>query len=141
MLTTGCFDLWMSKGAYDIFCLVINFLNENWEPKKLTISLFKATETTSQALTRNLRKLLDSYRLNKKINVYVKDEGENFNSMTRVVKFVVNSEVLGLEESFNGIVLIRHFPKLVSMLLLKRGYEKILSMSQSSLRSLTFRSV
>jgi hypothetical protein len=128
----------MSKGAYDIFSLVINFLNENWEPKKLTIGIFEAIKTTSQALARNLRDLLDFYGLNKKINVYVKDEGENFNSMTRVVKFVVSNEVLGLEESFNGIVLVRYFPKLVSMLLLKRGYEKILSMSQSSMRTLTF---
>jgi hypothetical protein len=30
MLTIACFDLWMSKGAYDIFALVINFLDENW---------------------------------------------------------------------------------------------------------------
>jgi hypothetical protein len=29
MSITTCFDLWMSKGAYDIFALVINFLNEN----------------------------------------------------------------------------------------------------------------
>jgi hypothetical protein len=24
------FDLWMSKGAHDIFAFVINFLNFNW---------------------------------------------------------------------------------------------------------------
>jgi hypothetical protein len=29
MSTITCFDLWMSKGTYDIFALVINFLNEN----------------------------------------------------------------------------------------------------------------
>jgi hypothetical protein len=28
MLAIACFDLWMSKGAYDIFALVINFLDE-----------------------------------------------------------------------------------------------------------------
>jgi hypothetical protein len=26
MLTIACFDLWMSKGAYNIFALVINVL-------------------------------------------------------------------------------------------------------------------
>jgi hypothetical protein len=45
MLTTVCFDLWMSKNTYDIFALVINFLDENWQPKKLTIGFFEAIET------------------------------------------------------------------------------------------------
>ncbi len=29
MSAIACFDLWMSKGVYDILALVINFLNEN----------------------------------------------------------------------------------------------------------------
>jgi hypothetical protein len=29
MLAITFFDLWMSKGAYDIFALIINFLDEN----------------------------------------------------------------------------------------------------------------
>jgi hypothetical protein len=41
MLATTSFDLWMSKGTYDIFALVINFLDENWQPKKVTLSLLK----------------------------------------------------------------------------------------------------
>ncbi len=64
---------------------------------------FEAIELTSQALVINLKELLDSYRFSKKIIVYVKNEGSNLNSMTRVFKFVINSEVLGLEESFDGI--------------------------------------
>jgi hypothetical protein len=40
----------------------------------VTINLFEAIKTTSQALTRNLKKLLDSYGLRKKIIAYVKDE-------------------------------------------------------------------
>jgi hypothetical protein len=41
MSTTTCFDLWMSKGTYDIFSSVINFPDENWQPKKLTIGFLK----------------------------------------------------------------------------------------------------
>jgi hypothetical protein len=111
MLVIACFDFWMSKGTYDIFSLVINFLDENWQPKKLTIGFFEAIETTIQTLVRNLRKLLDSYGLNKKIIVYVKDERANLNSMTRALKFVVNDEVLGLQESFDGICFGQEFSK------------------------------
>jgi hypothetical protein len=50
MLATTSFDLWMSKDAYDILALVINFLDDNWQPKKVTIGLLESTKTTSQAL-------------------------------------------------------------------------------------------
>ncbi len=42
-LTTS-FDLWMSKGAHDIFVFVINFLGSNWQPKQISIGLFEATK-------------------------------------------------------------------------------------------------
>jgi hypothetical protein len=94
----------------------------------LTIGFFEATETISQTLIRNLRKFLDSYGLSKKIIVYVKDEGANLNSMTTTFKFVVNSEVLGLEESFNGICFGRAFPKTCQVAIVKHRYVSIKSM-------------
>jgi hypothetical protein len=48
------FDLWMSKGAYDVFALVINFLNNDWQPKHVTIGLFEVTKTIGQTLVRGL---------------------------------------------------------------------------------------
>ncbi len=47
-------------------------------------------------------KLLNKYDLRKKIIVYVKDEGSNFNAMTTILKIVVNYEYFGLEENFQG---------------------------------------
>ncbi len=37
------FDFQMSKGAYDVFALVINFLGRDWQPKHIIINLFEAT--------------------------------------------------------------------------------------------------
>jgi hypothetical protein len=62
----------------------------------VTIGFFETTKTTSQALVRNLKKLLDSYGLNKNITIYIKGERANLNSMTTTLKYVVNYEVLGL---------------------------------------------
>jgi hypothetical protein len=90
----------MSKGTYDVFALVINFLSSKWQPKHVTINLFEATETLQQALAKSLTKLLDKYGLRKKIIVYVKDEGSNLNAMTSALKFVDFCEFLGLKESF-----------------------------------------
>jgi hypothetical protein len=50
----------------------------------------------------NLIELLDQYDLRKKIIAYVKDEGANLNAMTTTLKFVMNCEVLGMEESFQS---------------------------------------
>jgi hypothetical protein len=77
----------------------------------MTIDLFEAIETTWQALTKNFIKLLDKYGLRKKIIAYVKDEGFNLNAMTGVLKFVVNCEYLGIEESFQGTCFGHAFSK------------------------------
>jgi hypothetical protein len=107
----------------------------------MTIGFLKATETISQILAKNLKELLDSYGLSKKIIAYVKDEGTNLNFMTTTLKSIVNCEVLSLEESFNGTCLVVHFPKLFNMLLLKKRFAKILSMFQSNLCNLISRNV
>jgi hypothetical protein len=56
----------MSKRAYDVFALIFNVLGNDWQPKHVTSSLFKAIETIRQALAKNLTKLLDKHDLRKK---------------------------------------------------------------------------
>jgi hypothetical protein len=89
------------------------------------IGLFETTKTIGQALPINLNELLDSYGLRRKIITYIKYEGAILNFMTITFKFIVNCEILGLEEIFNGICLVMHLKKCGNMLLLKR-YAKIL---------------
>jgi hypothetical protein len=50
-----------------------------------------------------LTELLDSYALRRKIITYVKDEGFNLNTLTTTLKLIVSCDMLGLEESFQGI--------------------------------------
>ncbi len=83
-----------------MFALVINFLSSDWQPKHVIIGLFEATKIIGQSLAKSLIELLDKYGLRENIIAYVKDEGSNFNAMTNVLKYVVNCESLGLEESF-----------------------------------------
>jgi hypothetical protein len=45
---TSSFDLWMSKGTYDIFALVINILGKDWQPKHITIGLFEAMDNLAK---------------------------------------------------------------------------------------------
>jgi uncharacterized protein with NAD-binding domain and iron-sulfur cluster len=53
-------------------------------------------------MARKLIELLDQYDFKKKIVAYVKDEGANLNAMTTTYKFVVDYEVFGMEENFQG---------------------------------------
>jgi len=40
------FDLWMSKGAYDVFALIIFFWGFDYMPKHVILGLFEASKTT-----------------------------------------------------------------------------------------------
>jgi hypothetical protein len=59
--------MWMSKRAYDIFSLVINFWGGYWEPKHIATGCFEAFDTSRHALAKNLlTNLLDKYDSRKK---------------------------------------------------------------------------
>jgi len=62
--------------------------------------LFKAIETTNQALANNLTSLFDQYGLKRKIIVYVKNERSNLNVMIITLKSSMKCEVFGLDGSF-----------------------------------------
>jgi hypothetical protein len=72
---------------------------------------FEPVEIIGQALVKNLIELLDAYDSKNKIIAYVKDEGSNLNTLTNALKYVVQCETLGLEESFQGICFSHVFSK------------------------------
>jgi hypothetical protein len=87
---TTNFDLWMFKGAHDVFILVIIFWGSNWKSKHVVLGLFEAIKTKGQELAKYFIELLDAYGLRNKIIAYVKDEGSNLNTLTNVLKCVAN---------------------------------------------------
>ncbi len=52
--TTCTFDLWMSKGAHDVFVIVINFMSSKWELKYVTIKLIEMSNTSGAAMAPRL---------------------------------------------------------------------------------------
>ncbi len=74
--TTTSFDIWMSKGTYDVFALVIIFLNNDWQPKHITIGLFEATQTTGQALARSLTSYQANMVSGKRSSLMLKTKGQ-----------------------------------------------------------------
>jgi hypothetical protein len=39
------FDLWMSGGGFNMFALVVNYINKKWEPCHVTTTIFEVHET------------------------------------------------------------------------------------------------
>jgi hypothetical protein len=95
-------DLWMFKGAHDVFALVINFLGFYWKTKEIILDLFEVVEITRKALIKTLIDPLEAYSLRNKILTYVEDECSNLNTLTNVFKYVVKCELSCLEENFQG---------------------------------------
>jgi len=53
MSTTSSFELWMSKGAHDVFSLVVNnFKRQDWVPEHVKFGLFEAYEISRHALAK-----------------------------------------------------------------------------------------
>jgi hypothetical protein len=46
------FDLWMSRLGYDMFTLVINFINPSWAPYHIIVRLFEAPDIFGATLTK-----------------------------------------------------------------------------------------
>jgi hypothetical protein len=89
----------MSKGAYDIYALVIKFLGFDWQTKHIAIELVETFDTSRHALPKDLIKLLCKYDSRKKIITCV---WFNLNTITPALKFNISCDVLGLTKSFQG---------------------------------------
>ena len=76
--TSITFDLWMSRTGWDTFALVVNFIDDCWVPRHVTVGLFEAHDTSEFALAEIVKPLLDEFKLTDKIVACVKDEGANF---------------------------------------------------------------
>jgi hypothetical protein len=59
-------------------------------------------DTFGQALAKDLIELLRKYNLREEMITYVKYESSNLNIMIVTLNFVVNCNILGLWESFQG---------------------------------------
>jgi hypothetical protein len=105
------FDLWMYKGAHDMFTLVIIFLGFDLRPKHVTLNLFETTNATRHALTRNLIDLLNVYGLKNKIIMHVKNKGSNLNTLISALIFFVICEALDWKENFQGTYFRHVFSK------------------------------
>jgi hypothetical protein len=101
LIATCTFDLWMSKGAHDVFAMVVNFLSISSEPKHVTIGLFEASNTNGVAMAMKVKQILKKFGLTQKITAYVKDENSNLATCAQALKAVVSCVDLDKAKPFD----------------------------------------
>ncbi len=84
------FDLWMSCGGLDTFALVVNYINNKWEPCHITINIFEVHEIFGVAMDLWLKDLLAHFDLCHKVITCVKNEGANLNTLINALTNIVS---------------------------------------------------
>jgi hypothetical protein len=50
IIVIATFDLWMSQRSFDMFALIVNYINKMWEPCHVTVGIFEVHETLGVAM-------------------------------------------------------------------------------------------
>ena len=90
------FDLWMSHTGVDTLCLVVNFIDNDGEPRHITIDNFEASDIVGVALAVIVKMLLSDFHLTDKIISYVKGEDNSLKTMASALTLVVSCKPLAL---------------------------------------------
>jgi len=77
------FGLWMLGVVYDMLVMVVNFINNSWEPTHLIIGIFEVQNIIVVPMTNQVIFLFNSFDLLNKIIVYVKSKGLNLNTLIK----------------------------------------------------------
>jgi hypothetical protein len=79
----------MSKGAHDIFVVVVNFISNNSKAKHAIIGLFKVANMNNIAMAPKLQDLFNIITLIEKIIVYAKDERFNLQTCANAMNSII----------------------------------------------------
>ncbi len=92
--TSVTFDLWMGQSGFDNFALVMNFIDNAWVFKHVTISFFETPNTIGATVAKKFKPLLAKFQFTHKIIAYVKDEGSDLNTLVATFSIILSCEPL-----------------------------------------------
>ena len=93
----------MSCMGMDTFCLVVNFMVSDWEPRHITVGIFEASDTARATLAVIVKMLLSYFYFTNKVISYVKDEGSNLRTLALTLTLVVSCKPLALLQPYLGV--------------------------------------
>jgi hypothetical protein len=69
--------------------MVVNFINNYWQPFHVIVGVFEVQNIDGVAMANQVNVLLDSFGSLNKVIAYVKDKSSDLNTLTNVLKFMV----------------------------------------------------
>jgi hypothetical protein len=81
---------------FDTFAFIVHFLNDKCKPCHVIINFFETSNTSRNAMALQVNDVFTKHALNARVFVYVKNEKNNFSTMTFALTFFFPCEVLGL---------------------------------------------
>ncbi len=79
----------MSQDAFNIFALVVNYINKKWEPCYVIIGIIEIQKTSKITMVIQLKELFIQFRLYDKVVAYVNNNGDNLNTLKTTLTNIV----------------------------------------------------
>ncbi len=77
VFVNASFNLWMSKGAHEVFALVVKFLGEDWVLKCIIMACLKHL-IFKVNIIKKFARIFKGIWIDKKILIYVKDKRSKY---------------------------------------------------------------
>lgn len=140
---TMTYDLWMSRGAEDIFGLVWHFVDAQWKPVHICLGLVHVASATGVVIGEGLLKLLERFNavdLTQRALAENSDGGSNLQTMRRAVADDLSCKVFPSIERFVGRCYGHIFSNIISSSCLDDNVTKSLDLIDLSATFKTFSS-
>jgi len=86
----------------DTFALVINFVNESWNPIHVIMGLFEVDETIGKSMVAWFKSSRSKFGLMHHVIRFMKDEGNNLSTMATALCFIIICQPLTFNHVYEG---------------------------------------
>jgi hypothetical protein len=90
------------RGVVDTFALVINVLNESWNPIDVSVGLFEVDETNGKNMVVQFESLLSNFGLMHHAIAFMKDENNNLSTMATALHSIIIYQLLKFNQIYEG---------------------------------------
>ncbi len=90
------------RGVVDIFSLMINVLNESWNPIDISVGLFEVDETNGKNMVVQFESLLSNFGLMHHVITFMKDEINHLSTMATTLRSIIICQPLKFNQVYEG---------------------------------------
>lgn len=99
---TLSFDLWMSRGVEDVFDIYAHFLDSQFHPHHVHITMLRCHNADGVSLAKQLSGVIEKFKMDQKVVACVSDGGSNMRTCMTVLKDSLPSHNLTGKPHFSG---------------------------------------